>query len=251
MSLFDLRGHRWAEIGERGLRLTNIFDRSDAHSFEPLVQTLGEIGRHRVDHPDHGLIALHPGIHVLAQRLYRSGRVAKQARAIQVVERQHLCLGAVVNVVGEIGDLVGQIDNLGFQTGKKSGVELLRGRTGFKIGMLDNPFANLEGQVKTAKMRVADLDPVDRAQALRVMVETSVPLHSLMQNMLAGVAEWRMAQVVRQRNGLRQILVESQRARDRARNLGNLHRVSQTGTVIVALVIYEYLSLVLEAAKSG
>ena len=68
---------------------------------------------------------------------------------------------------------------------------------------------------------------------------------------LAGMAERRMAEVVRQRQRLGQILVETQLARHRAGDLRHLEGVRQPGAVVIALVIQEHLRLVREAAERG
>ena len=64
-----------------------------------------------------------------------------------------------------------------------------------------------------------------------------------------GVAERRVAQVVREADRLGQRLVERECARDAARDLRHLQRVGQPGAVKVALVVDEDLGLVDEAAE--
>lgn len=63
------------------------------------------------------------------------------------------------------------------------------------------------------------------------------------------MAEGGMAQVVGQRDGLGQVLIQRERSGYRARNLGDLNGMGQTGSKQVTLVIDEYLGLVLETAK--
>ena len=76
------------------------------------------------------------------------------------------------------------------------------------------------------------------------MIEAAVAGERLVERALAGVAERRMAEVVCQRQRLGQVLVEPERARQRAGDLRDLQRVGQPGTVMVALVIDEDLRLV-------
>ena len=71
------------------------------------------------------------------------------------------------------------------------------------------------------------------------------------QRALAGVAERRMAQVVRQRQRLGQVLVERQHAGDGAGDLRHLEGVREAGAVVVALVEHEHLRLVGQAAERG
>ena len=63
---------------------------------------------------------------------------------------------------------------------------------------------------------------------------------------LACVPEGRVTEVVAESDGLREILVQTQRARDRARDTGRLDRVRQPRAVVIALGRDEDLGLVLE-----
>ncbi len=59
------------------------------------------------------------------------------------------------------------------------------------------------------------------------------------------MAERRVAQIVRERHGFREILVEPQRAGDGARHLADFQRMGQPGAEMLALVVEEDLRLVL------
>ena len=72
-----------------------------------------------------------------------------------------------------------------------------------------------------------------------------------MQRILPGMTEWRVAEVVRQRNGLDQVFVELQVARDRPRDLRDLQAMRQARAKQVAFVVDEDLRLVFEPAKRG
>ena len=80
------------------------------------------------------------------------------------------------------------------------------------------------------------------------MVETTG--HHLVQNALSGVAERRMPEIVPQRRGLREILVQSKPPGDRAGNAIHLQGVGHTGAIMVALRAQKDLRLVLEPPKS-
>jgi hypothetical protein len=60
------------------------------------------------------------------------------------------------------------------------------------------------------------------------------------------MAEGRVAEVMGQRHGLGQVLVEAQRAGHGAGDLRHLQRMGQAGAEIVALMLHEDLRLVLE-----
>ena len=82
-----------------------------------------------------------------------------------------------------------------------------------------------------------------------VVVEPAQALHAALQLVLAGVAERRVAEVVGQGHGLRKVVVEAERARQRAGNLGHLQGMGQAGAVIVTPVRHEDLALALEPAQ--
>ena len=132
----------------------------------------------------------------------------------------------------------------------RSRIEFLRRGTIVKMRMLDDALAHLEAQIESAKIRIANLDPVHRAQALRVVIEAAVRPHQIVEHVLAGVAERRMPEVVRERDRFGEFLVEAERARG-AGDLRGLQRVREPRAVVVALVIDENLGLVFEAAKRG
>ena len=71
-------------------------------------------------------------------------------------------------------------------------------------------------------------------------------LQQVVQGMLAGMAERRVAEVVPHRDRLDQILVEAQRPRHGAGQRGDLQRMGQPGAVVIALRGHEHLRLVLE-----
>ena len=83
------------------------------------------------------------------------------------------------------------------------------------------------------------------------MVEAAEPRHALVERVLAGMAEGRVAEVVRQRQRLGQVLVEPEGAGQRPGDLAHLDGVGQPGAEMVALVIDEDLRLVLEPAEGG
>jgi hypothetical protein len=67
---------------------------------------------------------------------------------------------------------------------------------------------------------------------------------------LAGMTERRVTEVVRQRQRLGEILVQSERTGERAGNLRDLKRVCQSRAIVIALVIDEDLRLVRQPSKS-
>ena len=86
---------------------------------------------------------------------------------------------------------------------------------------------------------------LDDAQRVLVVAEAggAALAEDLVERLLAGVTERRMAEVVTDRDRLGQILVEPQPARDAARDAGRLERVCEAHAEVIALGIHEDLRL--------
>ena len=125
----------------------------------------------------------------------------------------------VIDVVVDIGDAVGKVDDAPF----------------FGLGPLaaavaQDPVPHLKGQVQPG---AAVFQPVHHPQALLVVAEPCG--ERLVQRPLPCVAKGGVPQVVSQGDGLGQVFVEPQAPGDGAGDLGDLQRVGQTGAVVVAL----------------
>lgn len=78
------------------------------------------------------------------------------------------------------------------------------------------------------------------------MVESAVPLHQTVQGAFPGVPERRVPEVVRERDGLREVLVQPEAPGDRPRDARHLDRVGETVPQMVAGRAQEDLRLVFE-----
>ena len=81
------------------------------------------------------------------------------------------------------------------------------------------------------------------------MVEAAARFEAAVERPLAGMAERRVAEVMRQRQCLGKILVKPERARERAGDLGDFEGVGEAGAEMIAFVEDEHLRLVRQAAK--
>ena len=67
---------------------------------------------------------------------------------------------------------------------------------------------------------------------------------------LANVTEGRVAKIVSERDGLREVLVEAEGARNGASDLGDLERMDQASSVVIALWGKKHLRLVGETSEA-
>ena len=122
----------------------------------------------------------------------------------QVSVRQEAGAQGVVDVVVDVGDAVDEADDLPLERGRVAGA-----------GVLEDAVAHLLGEVQTAALL---LEHVDHAERLLVVAEPAAEAleDDLVEHLLAGVAEGRVAQVVADGDRLGEILVEAERPRHRA-----------------------------------
>ena len=173
---------------------------------------------------------------------------------------------SVIEIVGVVGDVVGNRRALGFQRGValqikvKLRVELgdrqrqrfsAAERAGKRTIVLDQPFQRLPAQIETVEFGIAVFQLGDDPERLCVVVEAAEVRHQLVERILAGMAERRVAEIMGKRQRLGQILVDGEGARQRPGNLRHLDGMGQPRAVVIALVIDEDLGLVLEPAKGG
>lgn len=115
--------------------------------------------------------------------------------------------------------------------------------------MLDHPFERLEGEVESVELGIALLELGEDAEGLQIVVEPAPGRERGIERPLAGMAEGAVAEVVGERHGFGEILVDRERAGERAGDLRHLEAVGEAGAVMIAFEIGEHLRLVLEAAE--
>ncbi len=81
------------------------------------------------------------------------------------------------------------------------------------------------------------------------MLETAVIFHASIECFLSGMSEGGMPQIMRQRYGFHQILIQCHAPRNRTTDLRNFDAVREAGTEQITFMIDEDLRLVFEAAE--
>src|SRR5580698_2493345 len=117
--------------------------------------------------------------------------------------------------------------------------------------MLEDALARFETEVEAIERAVVFLEIVDHRKALQIVLEATMFAHALVERVLAGMAEWRMAEIVGERNGFDQILVDPQVAGYGARDLRHFQTMREASAKQIALVVHEHLSLVFETPERG
>lgn len=89
------------------------------------------------------------------------------------------------------------------------------------------------------------------AERVRIVIESAVIAHGLIEGDFASVSERGVAEVVGQGDRLREILVDPEGAGEATRQVCDLQRVRQACTKVIAERRSEHLRLVFKATKSS
>ena len=159
----------------------------------------------------------------------------------------------IVEVGRIVRHLVGRVDQLGFQGRAQSrqvGVQL-GALASFEIArVFDDSFADFEAQIQSGKAGVALFEAFDNPQGVQVVVESlAEPLHFAVQRLLSGVGERRVPDIMGQRQGFGEILVQLQDVGQGARDLRDFDGVGETVAEMVGQAGSEDLRFGLQAAK--
>jgi len=200
-------------------------------------------GKHRLA----DLVALHDvararGVldHVVDERVdAERARVAEQGNRLRrqigriEVARAH----RIVDVVVDVREAIDEPDDPALER-----LRILR------PGVLEDAVAHLPRQVEAAAVALEALHDTKRVLVVAKPVEAA-RAQQLVERLLAGVAEGRMADVVADGDRLGEILVQAQCSPDPARDARSLERVREPRAEVVALGVDEYLCLVAQAAE--
>ena len=149
----------------------------------------------------------------------------------QVAGLQEPRAQAVVIVVRQIGDAVGRAHDAPFERARQA-----------LAAMVHDAVLDFHREVQPL---AALFEELDNAQALLVVHEMA---RELRHRRLARMAERRVADIMAERDGFREVFIEPQCARNRARNLRDLEAVRHARPIVVARDDVD-LRLVLETAE--
>ena len=157
---------------------------------------------------------------------------------------------AIVQIVGVVGDFVGEIGDLGLEGGLVNGWP---GLCGFRRAgaVLVEALEDLEGEIEAGELGIFCLDQFHDAEALLIVIEAAMGAHEAVELGLAGMAERGVAEIVGEGDGLREVLIEGEGARDRAGDGGDLDGMGEAGAEVIGGAAEEDLGLVLEPAEGA
>ena len=257
-------GHAEGKADQRPVKVPHGIGGVDAGLRGPLPGLRQHVVHHGPDHPPHGLQTQHPVVYPRPVGPGRADRRTDQRYLHQVLDPEQPRLQAVVHIVIIVGNIVRQGRHLGFGGGIGAEPEVVLGAVDDdgpvgrilqlrrdRAVVLDHPFQRFPGQVQAVEARIAALQPGDDPEGLHVVIKAREVGHAALQLILPRMTEGRMAQVVRQGDGLRQISVQSQGLGKGTGNLRHFQAVGQSGSIVVAFMGHEHLGLFLEPAKGA
>ena len=124
------------------------------------------------------------------------------------------------------------------------------GRLAHRAIVLGQPLERFPAKVEPVEIRVRSFQPADDANRVGVVVEPAGVGQRSIERMLAGMAEGRVAKVVRKAQSFGEVLVEPERPGDRAADLRDFDAVGQAHTKMVAVGRDEHLGLVPQSPES-
>ena len=146
----------------------------------------------------------------------------------------------VFEVMAGVGDLVGQIDDLGFE-----------GRVEAGAGEGIDPEPNFVSEVESVKFGVFDLELFDHAEALATAPEAAGVSHELIEGLFDGVSEGGMSEIAGEGDGFGEVFVQAKRAAEGAGERSDLDRVGEASADVIAGAVEGELGFIFERAESG
>jgi hypothetical protein len=156
-------------------------------------------------------------------------------------------LDTIVKVGGEVRDLIGEVDDLGFE-GRPlveevvSEVRIISDTVVARV--LDDSFPRTESEIEAAMPCISLFETFHDTERMQVVIEAeTVGLQATVQGAFAGVAKGRMTYVVHQGQRLREIYVQTESGSHLARHLSDLDGVREPAPEVVGGTAGEDLRL--------
>jgi hypothetical protein len=218
--------------------VANLVERGDPARVDAAVHLPHQVGHKRVQHAANGFAdgEARPGVRMLCDR-YVVAASEERDGLPHLFEMKNSGVEAVIEIGGEVGDFIGKVDELRLD-GRKLVEEVcgeLRMLGGCVVArVLDDAFADTQREVQAAKRGVAFFEPGDDAQRVQVVIEAeAVSPEGAVQRLFSGVAKWRMADVVDQRQRFGERHIQAKGRRQGARDLRDFERMRQAAAEMI------------------
>lgn len=170
--------------------------------------------------------------------------------------------------MGALRHFIGNRNDLAFQRGRNLPLESQTVGVKIRVSILaalqprvfENALAHRGGEIKPGEI-ILLFEEIDNAERLIIVFEAAIrtarqrivqrvaALQEVVQNFFAEMAKRRVAKIMAQSDGLDQVFIQGQRARNRARDLRDLERVRHTRAEMIAFGNEKHLAFVFQAAE--
>jgi hypothetical protein len=172
-----------------------------------------------------------------------------------VIDVEQSGLYTVVEVGGEVGDLVGEIDQLGFERGtlvEQIGRELWMLLGAVITRVLNDALADPKGEIEATMGGVTLLEVFNDAEGVDVVIEgATVTAETGVQSAFASMAKGGMADVMDQGEGLGEVFVEAECGGGGASDLRDLNSMGEATAEVVGGATGEDLGFSCEATEGA
>ena len=117
--------------------------------------------------------------------------------------------------------------------------------------MLEDALPGFKREIEAVVGGVSLFQAIDHPQTLQVVLKPTKRLHAFVERILPRMTKRGMPQIMRQRDGLHQILIDLKRPGNGTPQLGNLQGMRQPRTKKVTFMVQEHLRLVDKAPERG
>ena len=124
----------------------------------------------------------------------------------QLRRTQDFKIDGVIEVVAVVSDLIRKIRDLRL---KRCAIICLPVRHLERVLVFPQAFADFERQIETRKIRIRRFEQFHHARTLAVVIEATVIAHAFGEHFFPRVAEGRVPQIVRKRDGFGKIFVQA------------------------------------------
>ena len=158
---------------------------------------------------------------------------------------------AIVKICGVVGDFIAQVDQLRLKRRPKGGQIFVE--SGIRPKSLEcfaMPSRTSNVRFSPGNRGIRILEKLDDAERLQIVIETiAETAHQAVELGFARVAEGRMADVMRQREGFGQIFVKTQHSGHGARDLRHLDGMGQAVAEMIGQAGRENLRFIFQPSK--
>ena len=117
--------------------------------------------------------------------------------------------------------------------------------------MFHHALKGVPGEIEPVEGGIAALQRRHHPKRLGIVIEAAIVFQHRIQRPLARMTKRAVAEIMSKRHRLGEVLIKTEIARHRARDLRHLQRMGQPRSKVITFMIDEHLGLIFKTAKGG